>query len=89
MQETEKAITPHLPRFDGYYRRFSGALFRAEDDPVWLAMPIIEGTPLGDGWTEVKCAVADFTEVETRIKLTLSGSAQALPHVKNLRVAIT
>ncbi len=37
VQETEKAITPHLPRFDGYYRRFSGALFRAEDDPVWLA----------------------------------------------------
>lgn len=36
LQETEQALTEFLPRFGGYHRRFSGALFRSEDDPAWL-----------------------------------------------------
>ncbi|GAB4054600.1 hypothetical protein [Catellatospora paridis] len=32
----EQRLTAHLIRFDGYHRRFAGALARAAADPVWI-----------------------------------------------------
>lgn len=56
---------------------------------VWSALPIEDGTELGDGWVEVKREVDGFDGLETRIKLVLKGTAQMRPRLKNLRVAIT
>lgn len=56
---------------------------------TWIALPVISGTELGDGWQEVKREVTGFAQLETRVKLVLGGSLAALPRVKNLRVAIT
>ena len=63
--------------------------FVENGDGVWLALPVITGTELGDGWVEVKREVTGFNKAETRTKLVLNGSALALPRIRNLRVAIT
>lgn len=55
---------------------------------VWSELPIVDGTELGDGWQEVKREVSGFAGLETRVKLTLNGSALMRPRVKNLRVAM-
>lgn len=67
----------------------SADAFVENGDGVWLALPVVDGTELGDGWIEVKREMTDFDKTETRIKLVLKGSALALPRIKNLRVAIT
>ena len=37
LRELEDSLTAVLPRFGGYRGRFLTALFRADDDPAWLA----------------------------------------------------
>lgn len=59
-----------------------------DDNEVWQALPIIEGTELGDGWVEIKRELTPIDYVETRVKLVLHGSGTEIPLVKNLRVAI-
>lgn len=56
---------------------------------VWVTLPVVSGTPIGDGWVEVACVLTGFAQPETRVKLELTGTAQARPRVRNLRVAIT
>jgi hypothetical protein len=74
------AFLPGASSVDAFVENGSG---------VWLALPIIDGTELGDGWVEVKREVEEFDQTETRVKLVLNGSALALPRIRNLRVAIT
>lgn len=63
--------------------------------PVWteLTAPatLNQGvTVLANTWSEYKrVAAAPFTGTHTRIKLALTGTALALPRIRNLRVAIT
>lgn len=56
---------------------------------VWVDIPVVAGTPIGNDWVEVKRVLTEFEQPETRIRLTLTGSAKARPRVRNLRVAIT
>lgn len=71
---------PGTASIDAYYESAPG---------VWSALPIVDGTELGDGWVEAKREVSSFDGLETRIKLVLKGTAQMRPRVKNLRVAMT
>jgi hypothetical protein len=58
-------------------------------ESVWAELPVISSTPLGNEWVEIKCVVDDFTGLDTRLKLTLAGTAWEQPQVKNLRVVFT
>lgn len=60
-----------------------------QDGASWAAMDLIAETELGDGWVERHYRLEDFTEPQTRVQLTLSGTAVNRPRVRNLRVAIT
>ena len=73
------ALMPGAASVDAFYE---------DDEGAWVPLPIIEGTELGNGWLEVKREFVGIDQPETRIKLTLNGSARALPKVKNLRVAV-
>ncbi len=73
------ALLPGAASVDAFYEADGGG---------WVALPIVDGTPLGNGWLEIKCEATGLNQPETRIKLTLNGSARALPKVKNLRVAV-
>lgn len=61
--------------------------------PTWDDLPLLSTLddnplPLADGWREFHHEVSGVTAATTRIKLTLTGSAQARPRLRNLRVAI-
>lgn len=73
------ALLPGAASVDAFYEADGGG---------WEELSIIEGTPLGDGWIEVKCEFNGINQPETRVKLVINGSARALPKVKNLRVAV-
>ena len=59
----------------------------ASSQPVWSTSFVSAGTPvaLGDGWYDRIYSLSGFSVSETRIKLTLTGSPQALPQVRNLQ----
>lgn len=62
--------------------------------PTWSSLPLVSNLdvnplPLADNWREFHHEVTGVTAGTTRIKLSLTGTAQARPRVRNLRVAIT
>lgn len=57
-------------------------------DPVWADMSASTTTDLGDGWFEHRWNYNTLSQDETRVKLTLTGTASALPRVKNLRMVM-
>lgn len=63
----------------------------AQNDAAWTAVPVVTGSPIGDGWMAVKRQLTAFSPAgnETRVKLTLNGSSQTRPIVRNLQVIIT
>lgn len=63
----------------------------AQNDAAWTAVPVVTGTPIGDNWIAVKRQLTAFSPAgnETRVKLTLNGSSQSRPIVRNLQVIIT
>lgn len=63
----------------------------AQNGAAWSAVPVVTGTPIGDGWIAVKRQLTAFSPEgnQTRVKLTLNGSSQALPIVRNLQVITT
>jgi len=73
-------LLPGTASVNAYYESAPG---------VWSALPVTDGTELGDGWQEVKREVEGFDGLETRVKLVLNGSGLQQPRVKNLRVAMT
>lgn len=62
---------------------------KAQDGAGWTDVPYQSGTPVGDGWVEVKRVLSGFNAADTRIKLILQGSSQARPRIRNLRVVVT
>ena len=73
------ALLPGSASVDAFYEADGGG---------WVALPIVDGDELGNGWLEVKREVTSLSQPETRIKLVINGSARALPKIKNLRVAV-
>lgn len=63
---------------------------QADGSATWTAVPL-EGsaTPVGDGWADYSYALTPFSADLARIKLTLNGTAQAAPRVRNLKVIVT
>jgi hypothetical protein len=76
-----------------YYELFNPGLSTvtafAENGAAWTAIPIVLGDNLGEGWTDVKRQLTGFNQANTRIKLSLNGSATERPIVRNFRVVIT
>lgn len=66
--------------------------FYQDDEAAWQALPVVDGTELGDGWQEVKREVvmgqSETLPPETRIKLVLNGNVAQIPVVKAIRVAV-
>lgn len=60
-----------------------------KDDGTYAAVPFAGSTQVGDGWEERRFVLTPFTATNTRIKLTLAGTALYRPRVRKLRVVIT
>lgn len=59
-------------------------------DGTWETVPQTSTKPIGDGLLEINHTVANFAAggVETRVRLTLNGTAAARPRVRQLRVVV-
>ncbi len=57
-------------------------------DNSWQAVTLTSSTPLDDQWAELTYTLNPFTAsgTQTRVRLTLSGTAAARPRVRQLRV---
>jgi hypothetical protein len=60
----------------------------AEEDD-WTATSFISSQPVDDGFVELTYELASITADMVRVRLALTGTAAARPHVRNLRVIIT
>ncbi|WP_295455809.1 hypothetical protein [uncultured Thiodictyon sp.] len=58
------------------------------DGGTWSTVTAVSSATLEGDWVEYKHALTGFTHIDTRIKLSLTGTAAARPRVRNLRVAI-
>lgn len=58
-------------------------------DLSWQTLTLTSGSPVGDGWVERNYTVTGFTAPESRVRLTLSGTAQHRPRVRKLRAVAT
>lgn len=56
---------------------------------TWTSVPLDEALDLGDGWTDRRYRLNDLDALETRIRLTLAGTAQERPRARGLQVIIT
>lgn len=52
---------------------------------TWVPVPVVGGTPMGDGWEERVHLLTGFNAPATRVRLTLNGSALNRPRVRRLR----
>lgn len=59
------------------------------DHDTWLSVPVISGTPVGNGWEEITHRLSGYDGEDVRVRLTISGSATARAMVRNLRVVVT
>lgn len=64
----------------------SSVTVELEINGVWQEIPLHEGEPVGDGWEERTFLLTPVTSDETRVKLTLTGSAKDRPKIRELRV---
>lgn len=55
----------------------------------WQPLTLTSTTPVGDGWEERTFTLASFTATNTRVKLTLNGSALHRPRARKLRAVVT
>lgn len=62
----------------------------ASSQPVWSTSFALSATPvaLDNNWTDRIYTLSGFSSSETRIKVTLTGTAQARPEVKNLQATV-
>lgn len=67
----------------------SAVLAHAEAGAGWTAISQTDATPIGDDWIEVTRVLTPYNYDEARIRLTLTGTAQARPIVRNLQVIVT
>lgn len=61
---------------------------RTSADTVWTAIPLISSKAIADGFAEITYKLTGFSDVNTRIKITMTGNAANRPKVRNLRVAM-
>lgn len=61
-----------------------------KDDGTWQAQAATSTAAVGDGWFERVHTISNFTAggTETRIRLTLSGTAADRPQVRDLRAVV-
>lgn len=62
---------------------------RTSGDTVWTAAPLISTAAMADGFAEITYKLTGFSETDTRIKITLTGTTAYRPFVRKLRVALT
>lgn len=67
----------------------AAVLAEAEDGASWTAIPQTDALPIGDNWIEVTRVLTGYSHDEARVRLTLTGTAQARPIVRNLQVIVT
>lgn len=87
------ALLPDPTQWEDYVAAFYQTS-ESNGVPVWADLPLLvtlndNPLALADNWYEFHHTVTGVTAATTRIKLTLSGTAQARPILRNLRVAIT
>lgn len=58
-------------------------------DGSWQAVSLTTGVDVGDGWVERTYTVTGFTAIATRVRITLTGTAQHRPRVRKLRAVAT
>ena len=58
-------------------------------DLSWQTIALSSGSDVGDGWVERVHTVTGFTAPTSRVRITLSGSAQHRPRVRKLRAVAT
>lgn len=58
-------------------------------DGSWQAVALTSGASVGDGWVERTHVVTGFTATATRVRITLTGTAQHRPRVRKLRAVAT
>ena len=61
----------------------------AQVSDVFEEMTLLESEELGEGWTELHYQYTDISDAQTRLELTLAGTAVHRPLLRNLRVALT
>jgi len=61
----------------------------AADGATWTPLTLSLAAPVDNGWEERTYTLTAFTAVNTRIKLTLSGSAIHRPRARKLRAYVT
>ena len=59
------------------------------DGSTWQTIALSTGTSVGDGWVERVHTVTGFTAATSRVRITLSGTAQHRPRVRKLRAVAT
>lgn len=61
-----------------------------KSDGTWQTVSLTSSSPVGDGWVEQIHTVASFTAggTETRVRLTLTGTAAARPQLRQLRLVV-
>lgn len=52
---------------------------------TWVTVPLSSGSPIGDGWEERVHVLPAFAAAQTRLRITLTGSALNRPRVRRLR----
>lgn len=62
----------------------------ASSQPVWSTSFVSAGDPvvLANGWTDRIYSLSGFSVSETRIKITLTGTAQTRPEVRGLQATV-
>lgn len=60
-----------------------------KQDGTWQTLNLTSGADVGDGWVERRYALTGFSADTTRVRLTLTGSAQFRPRVRKLRAVAT
>lgn len=76
--------------FEAYAPGTSSILVEIQKaDGSWQAVALSSGTDVGDGWVERNHIVTGFTATNTRVRLTLNGSAAYRPQVRKLRAVAT
>lgn len=75
--------------FDALLPGGSSVVASAQDGESWVTLPVVATEDQGDGWVEYRAEVEDQEMLETRIKLSLTGTDHIRPRVRNLRVAIS
>lgn len=58
------------------------------DGGTWTAAPLVASAVLDGDWIEYRHELTGFAYDNTRVRLSLAGSASAVPRVRNLKVAV-